>query len=119
MNFQIRVIPEVGMKASYRMGSDSQVFTIIAVNKTKRVIMVQRDRVEPLHKGEDLGFEPGGFIGHCSSQDKQRWTTFPDPEGAIKKFSLRKNGRWCEVGEPNNGPSLTVGVADEFYDYNF
>ena len=111
--------PEIGMKATHVLWSDSHAYTIIGVSKSGRVVTVQRDRVEPLHKPEDLNFVPGGFGGHCTNNYQQRWATFPDPNGAIRKFSLRKNGRWYEVGGPSEGPTLRIGQAVEFYDYNF
>ncbi|MCK9524331.1 MAG: hypothetical protein M0R49_00165 [Limnochordia bacterium] len=111
--------PEVGMKATHVLWSDSHAYTIIEVNKAGTKVTVQRDRVEAKHKPEDLGFVPGGFVGHCSTQDKQEWETFPDPQGSKRKFSLRKNGRWCEVGDACTGPALKIGYGIEFYDYNF
>lgn len=111
--------PEVGMKATHVLWSDSHAYTVIGVSKNGKTVTVQRDRVEAKHKPEDLGFVPGGFLGHCADQHKQKWDCFPDPEGKIKKFSLRKNGRWCEVGDTCTGSALRLGYGCEFYDYNF
>jgi hypothetical protein len=113
------VKPEVGMKVTYCMWSDREVYTIIDVSKSGRVITVQRDKKVALHKPEDLGFVPGGFSAIATTQDNQKWEMAADPTGYTRKFSLRKNGRWCEVGSNDRSPGLAINVASEFYDYNF
>jgi hypothetical protein len=113
------VKPEVGMKVTLCMWSDRQVYTIIEVSKSGRVITVQRDKKIAKHTPEDLGFVVGGFSSIATTQDKQDWEMVADPEGSIRKYSLRKNGRWCEVGDSDRACGLVLNVASEFYDYNF
>ena len=114
-----KVVPVVGMKATYCLWSDRLVYTIIAVSKSGKVVTVQRDIVIPIHTTEDLGWKKGGFGAVATDQYKQKWETIADPEGSIRKFSLRKNGRWCAVGDSDRGCVLILDVANEFYDYNF
>lgn len=113
------ITPVVGMKVTHCLWSDRLVYTIIGVSKSGRVITVQRDKKVAKHTAEDLGFVPGGFGAVATTQDKQSWEMVADPEGYILEFSLRKNGRWCQVGDSNSGSRLILDCADEFYDYNF
>jgi hypothetical protein len=65
---------------------------------------------------EDMGFKPGGFVGHFSDQEKQRWTITSNPEARVIRIRLQKDGKWrCKHGE-------RYALADKprkFYDYNF
>lgn len=64
----------------------------------------------------DLGFVPGGFVGHCANQHEQKWLITSDPNARVKRIRLHKDGKWrCKHGE-----RFVLAVAPrKFYDYNF
>lgn len=64
----------------------------------------------------DLGFVPGGFVGHCANQHEQKWLITSDPNALVKRIRLHKDGKWrCKHGE-----RFVLAVAPrKFYDYNF
>jgi len=95
--------PVVGMGATQIMYSDRHAFTVIAVAPSGKTAIVQRDVAMRADSN-----------GVC---DAQSYTYTPDPNGATRKISLRKDGCWREVGQ--NGGSYLLGVRDEHYDYGF
>ena len=69
---------------------------------------------------DDLGFAPGGFCGHHSRQEDQRWVITPCPENPVIRIRLsrakRKAGRWYS----RTGERFALAEAPrKFYDYNF
>jgi hypothetical protein len=52
------------------------------------------------------------------TSDQQYYEYARNPEGEVVTFSLRKNGRWWQVGR-SGGLVLRLGERDSFYDYNF
>lgn len=103
---------KVGEGATINLWSDSHACTIIKV--TKCTITVQRDKatLDPNFKPEWI---EGGFVGHCTNQNKQSYTYERDYEGDIETF--RWSNKYNQYGTPNN-PRLSKG-RHEFYDYNF
>lgn len=113
----------VGMGATIHGYSDSYACTVIEFSANGKRVKVQEDEATLLNgfnSGEPdaLQFEQGGFCGHTSGT--QRWECKPNPKGAIRTFSLRKNGRWVESGgTATGGTRLTLGVRHHHYDFNF
>lgn len=112
---------EVGDGATFTSWSDSQAGTIIEAGE-KRVVW-QRDKATLLNGvqsgAEDaLTFDAGGFCGHTSGT--QRYEYERDEDGAIRPFTLRKNGQWKLAGASYRSPGnvLTAGRG-EHYDFNF
>jgi len=110
---------KVGDGATVYGWTDRRAYTVIAVSKSGRTITIQRDSAKLLNgpnSGEPdaLHFEGGGFCGHTSGV--QRYEIKPDPNGEIRKASLRKDGKWREA---NSTTRVEVGERFEFYDYNF
>jgi hypothetical protein len=63
-----------------------------------------------------MDFRPGGFFGTVVNQRDQKWVITPDPERAVRRIRLRKDGRWYDAYDNR------YALADEpihFYDYNF
>jgi hypothetical protein len=81
-----------------------------------RTIEVRPMSAVRANPAEDMGFQPGGFVGHFSDQEKQRWTITSNPEARVIRIRLQKDGKWrCKHGE-------RYALADKprkFYDYNF
>jgi hypothetical protein len=120
-NKKIRIIlDEEGDDAATICGySDRKAATVIRrTPKTITVCENGADLLNGANSGEPdaLNFSPGGFVGHMSG--KQRYRYWWDFEGAERKFSLRKDGRWIECGS-KKGDRLILGRRDHYYDFNF
>lgn len=81
-----------------------------------RTIDIRAMNAVRANPAEDMGFKAGGFIGHFSGQDKQRWAITTNPEARVFRIRLQKDGSWrCKHGD-------RYALADKpikFYDYNF
>ena len=88
------IAPEIGMGATYNIGSDSYAYTISKVNRTGKTIEVKAD----VRKGED-------FI--------------PNPNAKARIFTMRKSGYFQEKGADGRSGYLTIGVRKEYRDPSF
>jgi len=81
-----------------------------------RTIEIREMNAERSNPAEDMGFQPGGFVGHFSDQHKQEWTITSNPEARVIRIRLQKDGKWrCKHGE-----RYVLAVKPrKFYDYNF
>jgi hypothetical protein len=95
---------EIGSGATIVIGTDRDAATVIAVSKSGRKVTVQRDIAR---RTDSNGMS-----------DQQHYEYARNPEGEVVTFSLRKNGRWWQVGR-SGGLVLRLGERDSFYDYNF
>lgn len=57
---------------------------------------------------------PGGFAGHVTNQDSQRWNYASDPEGEVVRVRFTKNG-WAY----KRRSFVMESVPRKFHDYNF
>ena len=72
---------------------------------------MQCERVE----GIDLGFEAGGFFGHCANQNRQEWTISSNSAGRVFRIRLGSKG-WKSA----NGERFQLSESPRrFYDFNF
>lgn len=63
----------------------------------------------------DLGFEAGGFFGHCANQNRQQWTIASNPAGRVFRIRLGAKG-WKAA----NGERFQLSEKPRrFYDFNF
>jgi len=63
----------------------------------------------------DLGFEAGGFFGHCANQNRQKWTITSDNSAPVFRIRLGSQG-WKAV----NGERFQLSEKPRrFYDFNF
>jgi hypothetical protein len=63
----------------------------------------------------DLGFEAGGFFGHCADQHRQQWTITSDNSAPIFRIRLGANG-WKSA----TGQQFQLSEKPRrFYDFNF
>ncbi len=108
--------PEVGIGVTELLYTDREVYTIINVSKSGKVITIQEDECTLLNQDE-LEFHVGGFAAHCSNQSQQRWECKPNPNGKIMKASLRKDGIFRIKGCTSSG-KLVEG-RHKFHDFNF
>jgi len=95
--------------------SDVEPYEIVrrVSDKTVEVRAMNAVRSNP---GIDMGFAPGGFLGHFADQDRQEWTITSNPNARIIRIRLRKDGRWYDSYDNRYGLSAK---PDKFYDYNF
>lgn len=114
---------EVGMPATMSFWSDVEAGTVVKVSKNGKTVWVQEDAAKLLNgpkSGEPdaIVFTPGGFAAHCSG--RQRYEFSRDTEGVIRKYTLRKNGRFMQSGHPlRSRHTMTLGHRYKHYDYNF
>ena len=94
--------PKVGMGATLVIGSDCHPYTIVFVKSPKRII-VQEDRYERKDKN-------GPFT------EMQEYEYFFRPDAPKVIFTLRKNGRWYQKGQPMGSPALSVGERRAYQD---
>ena len=95
--------------------SDVNPFEVVKVVSAK-CLEIRSMNAEAEHKFEELGFMPGGFVGHCASQSDQKWKIESDPAGYVKRIRLHANGQWKDSG----GARYKVEAAPrKFYDFNF
>lgn len=57
----------------------------------------------------------GGFAGHCTNNNQQRWTYATNPDAPVFKIRLRKDGRWYS----QYGRHRISETPERFHDYNF
>lgn len=99
-----QVKPEVGMGATRHSGSDRYPYTVTAVLSPTR-IQVKRDN----YRRTDTN-------GHAGPQE---YEYTPDPDGPADTLTLRRNGRWVQVGEPQTSQGFTIGVRRAYQDPSF
>lgn len=95
---------EVGTGVTYCVGTDRYPYTVVEV-KSPRKLIVQRDswrRTDSNGLSEDQDYE---FT--------------PDPDGERRVITLRKNGRWYEVGAHASSCPFTVGHRRAYFDPSF
>jgi len=105
MQDSLHPTPEVGMGATLLSWTDRTAATIVEVNKSGKKIKIREDK--------STRTDSNGM------SDSQAYTYEPNPNGSTREYSLRKNGRWVRVGQPQTGSSLLVGHREEYYDYSF
>lgn len=101
---------EVGDHAHICHYSDRSPVTVI--KRTAKTITVRYDKAEldPNWKPE---WVVGGFAGHCTNNDEQRWIIEEDPNGRTEVFRLRN------VGWRNSADEKLYPEWAKHYDYNF
>ena len=98
-------IPAVGMGCTHLMWSDRHAYTVISVSKSGRVCQIRSDK--------EIRTDVGGMT-EC-----QTYSFEPDPDGSVKSISLRKDGRWREVGHGSGGSVFVIGHRESYHDYSF
>ena len=95
--------------------SDVNPFEIVR-RVSDRTIEIRAMNAERANPKEDMGFIPGGFVGHFADQHKQQWTITSNPEARVTRIRLQKDGKWrCKHGER----FILAAQPRKFHDYNF
>ena len=87
--------------------SDRTSYTVI--RKTKSMIEIQKDFQEIDKENWKPEWVSGGFAGHCTNQNYQKWIVKPDPKGITKRVFAKEDGCLKHL----------IKGASPFYDYNF
>jgi len=64
----------------------------------------------------ELNWVVGGFAGHCTNQNEQKWVISQNENNPVVRIRLNKAGTW------KSADGRKFGLADaprRFYDYNF
>jgi hypothetical protein len=59
---------------------------------------------------------PGGFCGHFTNNNEQRWDITSDASAAVIRIRKHKNGYWKDA---SGGIFRLSDMPVKFYDYNF
>lgn len=94
--------------------SDRYAGTIVEAGP-KRIVW-QEDKATLINRDE-LTVTPGGFAAHWKGV--QRYEYEADPNGRRTVYTLRKNGRWVEMGAPFRSTARIVPGRNKHHDYNF
>ncbi len=105
--------------ANHIMYTDIEPFEVIR-QISETCVEIRAMKSTELHDFAELGFQAGGFLGHCSAQHKQRWDIQSDPNGYVTRIRLSKAkgkaGRWFDAHGNRYALSDT---PQRVYDYNF
>jgi hypothetical protein len=110
----------VGDYAMIRCWTDVQACRVVEVNKSGRVVKIQRCKTRLLNAG-DLGAEVGGFSVIFENDRDQKWEVSDNPEGAVCKATIRKGkAGTTRFAVANDGRTVWfASKPHEFYDHNF
>lgn len=93
--------------------SDVKAYEIVKVVSEKTIEIRRMNAVkDPNWKPE---FVVGGFAGHCTNQNEQKWIYSQNTEAKVIRARLNKKGQWKSV----YGRHVLSDKPREFYDYNF
>lgn len=100
-----KIVPKLGMGVTEFVGSDCYPYTIIGISASKKIMQIQSDNYKPTADHEYYG-----------NQDYD-YTT--DPQGRTYFISLRKDGRWRQVGSGRGSTTYGIGVRRAYSDPSF
>ena len=103
--------PEVGMYCNRFFYSDIKPYEIVEVNKTGKTLTLRSVDAE-LDKSWKPEFIEGGFSGHCTNNNEQKWVFKSNPKNTTFKVRLSKKG--YDKGNFYVGPEPRYK-----FDYNF
>ena len=105
--------PQVGDKVNWILYSDVEPATVIS--RTPKSVTVRIDKATITKPPVMI---PGGFAAVIAEHPE--YNIEEDPDGRIKQFRLRKNGRWLAKGAnpKSRGDELRPGWH-KFHDYSF
>jgi hypothetical protein len=102
------------MKYANMLGyTDVEPFEVVKIISDKTIEIRAMDS-EALPWKRD--FHPGGFFGHTSNQNEQKWNITSNENNPVFRIRLSKNKGWKNAG------GSRFQLADEprkFYDFNF
>jgi hypothetical protein len=96
--------PVVGMGASWSPHSDWYPCTVVAVISPRKIV-TQDDRAD--------------VVNGSTIDGSAEYKIAPNPNGAQREWTLRKNGRWVAVGESMNSRSLSLGFRRAYHDPHY
>lgn len=103
-NGRERVDIVVGSGATYSVGSDRYPYTVVEILSARRIV-VQADDYQRI--------DTNGF------SESQKYDFRNNPSGPKVVLSLRRNGRWCEVGQSMSVSGYHLGHRSAYSDPSF
>lgn len=103
-------IAEVGMGATGLGWTDRHAWTIVAVGKADQF---GRPRWVEATRDTATRTDSNGM------SDAQSYSYTSNPDGARTRFTLRRNGRYVQVGDSLSGYVLKLGARNAYHDYSF
>jgi hypothetical protein len=95
---------KVGDGATKGVGSDRYPYTIVEILSPKRVVLQPDD----YYRTDKNGFS-----------EMQTYEFTPNPEAYRIIVTLRKNGRWYQLGQTMGGSRFSLGHRDAYQDPSF
>tara|TARA_R110000803_G_scaffold119597_2_gene187889 strand:- start:3036 stop:3365 length:330 start_codon:yes stop_codon:yes gene_type:complete len=99
--------------ANLHLYSDVNPYEIIEVRTPNRIVVREMDAEKD--KSVKLEFHPGGFCGHVSNQEKQKWFYKSNDKYPLEVLRKHKDGFFWN----NNGKFILNNEPIKFHDYNF
>lgn len=94
-------------------------YTDVTPYRIVRIISDTNIQVQEMKTAIADGWKPameaGGFAGHCTNNEAQRWTYEDDPTAPVIRIRKNKNGQWTYKGTR----FLLATKPEKYYDYNF
>ncbi len=102
----------VGTGVTQLFYTDTEPWEVIRVISDKTLeIRHMNSKLDANWKPEII---PGGFAGHCTNNNTQRWNISSNPDGHICRIRLCVDGQWKYKGQ-----RFSIGKAQRHHDYNF
>lgn len=103
-------VPEPGMGCTVIHYSDRTACTVESIGRNKKGVVTE------VHVREDRATR----IDSNGMSECQSYSYSPDPEGRVYIFTLRRNGRWAQLGSPaKGGIGILFGGRRHYHDYSF
>ena len=99
--------------ANLHLYSDVNPYEIIEVRTPNKIMVREMDAEKD--KSVKLEFHPGGFCGHVSNQEKQKWFYKSNDKYPLEALRKHKDGFFWN----NNGKFILNDEPIKFHDYNF
>ena len=117
--------PVVGEGVTIYRYTDAEVYTVVAVNKTKKTVTLCPDNATLLNgpntdAKDAMTFQAGGFCGHMEGYQRYEYTP-GNPEFTIKVTWRKKANKFIQqgCGWKQHGGTAGFGYRAKHYDYNF
>lgn len=97
------ILPRVGEGATVHYAHDRQAATVVEISNDWANVWVQEDHATRLDSNGENGPQSYAFTR--------------DLDGYRSLFTLRESGEWVADGYDDNGPRVTFGERDHFWDF--
>ena len=102
-----------GKYANLVLHTDVEPFEIVRVVSDKTIEI--RKMSTELNKNWKPQIDVGGFVGHCTNNNTQKWNITSNKKNPVVRARLRKDGRFYSA----YGKHCIEDTPRKKYDYNF